>query len=78
MKEQSKEKVVETLNRLKLNNDYQLIVNELNLIKGQLEWMIYDENTESDLRQVLIIKRNLIKNLAELPDDLLAQFQVWE
>ena len=66
--------VLETLERLKRNNDYQYLCTHLNRIKDNIETYIFDETIDHNQKQSLIVKRNTIKNFIELTDDLIEEF----
>ena len=57
---------------LKLNSNYQVLINELNNLLKVVENTIYDENVDFNAKNSLIIKRNTIKNFIELPNDLIS------
>ena len=66
--------VLETLERLKRNNDYQYLCTHLNRIKDNIETFIFSEDVKHEDKQSLIVKRNTIKNFIELTDDLIEEF----
>jgi len=78
MQEKNNQLILESLNRLKTNNDYQLIKNELEQVMKTLEQMIFDENQNHELKEKVILKRKLISLFIELPNDLLTVFSINE
>jgi len=63
----------ESLERLKLNMDFQILCRELTRIREILEEQIHDEEkTDTEIRRMLL-RSNTIKLFLELPDDLLEQ-----
>lgn len=54
-----------------MNNDYQVLKEELGLLKNRLEINIFDENIDFESKKSMIVKRNAINNFIELPDDLI-------
>lgn len=72
-----KKLVLESLQRLKWNNDYSHLCSYLKPVQDELESMIFDESKNNAEKELLIFKRNIIKKFIELPDDLINQFEVW-
>lgn len=66
--------ILETLERLKRNSDYQYLCSHLTWIKETLNKMVFDESIEHKEKQALIIRSNSIKLFLELPKDLIEQF----
>lgn len=71
---ENRKAILESLERLKLNSDYQYLCTHLQDMKEVTERMIYDESLEHRVKESLIIKRNTIKNFIELPEDLIQEF----
>lgn len=67
--------IIEALQRLKRNKDYQYLCTHLISLQNITESKIFDENLEHKQKESLIIKRNTIKNFIELPDDLILDFK---
>jgi len=66
--------VLETLERLKRNKDYQYLCSHLEKIKTRLDNYIFDETVLHEEKKSLIVKSNTIKNFIELTDDLIEEF----
>ena len=66
--------ILESLQRLKLNNDYQYLCTQIKDIIDMYDKFIFDENTSDLARNRFVIKRNTAKLFLELPDDLIQQF----
>lgn len=66
--------ILETLERLKRNKDYQYLCSHLSWINETLVKMVFDESIDIKDKQALIIRSNSIKLFLELPKDLIEQF----
>ena len=76
--EKENKAILESLERLKRNADYQYLCTHLKWIQELIEIKIFDENESIDKKQILISKRNSIKNFIELTEDLIKQFNINE
>lgn len=70
--------ILESLEQLRRNKDYQYLCTHLNELKEYTEKLIYDEATDHEYKKTLIIKRNTILKFIELPTDLIQEFQNWD
>lgn len=66
--------VIQSLERLKLNNDYLLLCDYLKNIKSIIDKDIFREDIKHCDKELLINRSNTIKLFIDLPDDLLKQF----
>ena len=78
MEENNPQIVLESLTRLRTNKDYLLVVKELKAIDKTINNLVYDENTSDSDRKMCVIKKNLIKNFLELPEDMFNAFKLSE
>lgn len=67
----SQNPIISSMEALKQNPQYQVLVKELESVRSSIESQVFDENVPFERKRELIIKRNSIKNFIELPDDLL-------
>ena len=66
--------VIETLERLRRNSDYQYLCSHLTNIKSSLDKMVFNEDIPHEKKLAYIIRSNSIKIFIELTDDLIEQF----
>lgn len=66
--------ILETLERLKRNSDYQYLCERLNAIKWMIDNQIFNEWIEHEQKKWLIVRSNSIKLFIELPQDLIEEF----
>ena len=78
MLETNNKAILETLERLRRNSDFQYLCTHLKWIQGILEGQIFSDAVEHWKKEQLITKRNSIQNFIELPEDLIEQFKPTE
>ena len=66
--------ILETLERLKRNNDYQYLCERLKTIKRTIDEQIFNEWVKHEDKKSLIVRSNSIKLFMELPEDLIEEF----
>lgn len=66
--------ILETLERLKRNNDYQYLCERLKTIKRIIDEQIFNEWVKHEDKKSLIVRSNSIKLFMELPEDLIEEF----
>lgn len=74
--EKDNKTILEALERLRRNADYQYLCTHLKTMLFLIESNIFNENLAFETKSTLIIKRNVIKNFIELPEDLIKQFEI--
>lgn len=70
--------ILESLQRLKLNNDYQYLCTQLKDIETTIDSYIFDEAVDHNEKLKYIIRRNSIRLFIDLPNDLIEQFKPQE
>lgn len=64
-------KIQQALEQLKVNPNYQVLVNELKSIQSSLDKNIRDESISDARRKDLVVRTNTIQMFIELPDDII-------
>ena len=66
--------ILETLERLKRNKDYQYLCERLKNIKSIIDNQVFNEWVNHEDKKWLIVRSNSIKLFLELPQDLIEEF----
>lgn len=64
-------KIQQALESLKMNQSYQILVEELKRIQSSLDKEIFTESTTDERRKDFVVRRNTIEKFIELPDDII-------